>query len=157
MLIVEADAAGRVRIYPYDVYSGNFFPYVWKIDEAWNPESFTYTADRYKTQERPFFTPDAEIGITEISENGCKVTFTQAKTEHDYVDSYDIFVTDTADGLIKKHMNITSRYYLYDMPEKLSQSVQGLLPGHSYTVSVFANSFWNTRSEEPLTAEFSTL
>ncbi len=157
MLIVEADAEGRVRIYPYDVYSGNFFPYVWKIDEAWNPESFTYTADRYKTQERPFFTPDAEIGVANISEDGCEVTFTQAKTEHDYVDSYDIFVTDKADGLIKKHMNITSRYYLYDMPEKLSQSVQGLLPGHSYTVSVFANSFWNTRSEEPLTAEFSTL
>ena len=44
-LIVEADKDGRVRIYPYDIFTDNFFPYIWEIDEPWNPESFKYTDD----------------------------------------------------------------------------------------------------------------
>ncbi|NLA76368.1 MAG: metallophosphoesterase, partial [Clostridiales bacterium] len=43
MLIVEADEAGRVRVYPYDVLTGNFFPCTWKIDTPWDTDSFIYT------------------------------------------------------------------------------------------------------------------
>ncbi len=156
MLIVEADEAARVRIYPYDVLTDNFFPFVWEIDEAWNPASFKYTAQRYKTEEKPYFEKSADLAVSDITDSGCNIVFTQAKTEHEYVDSYDIFITDMADGLIKKHMNITSRYYLYNMPKTLSQSVQGLKAGHRYEVKIFANSFWNTSCDEPLKAEFTT-
>ena len=157
MLIVEADKDGRVRIYPYDVLTDNFFPFVWEIDEAWNPASFKYTAQRYKTEEKPYFSVDAGLVISDITADGCNITFTQAESEQDYVDSYDIFVTDISDGLIKKHLNITSRFYLYDMPKTLSQNIQGLKAGHDYEVKVSANSFWNTACDNPLTAKFKTL
>ncbi len=151
-LIVEADEQGRVRVYPYDVLSGSFFPYTWEIDEPWNPDTFKYTDSRYVTSERPSF-DSVQISIDNITADSCSVTFAQA-TGKERPDSYDIyFIAD--DGLIKRHLNITSRYYLYDMPQTLTEQVSGLESGTDYTVKIVANSFWRTNSE-PITARMRT-
>lgn len=53
-------------------------------------------------------------------------------------------------------MNITSRYYLSDMPAALTEHIDGLKAGTEYTIKIVANSFWRTRSDA-LTARFATL
>lgn len=152
-LIVEADAQGRVRAYPYDVLSSSFFPYTWEIDEPWDPDTFKYTDSRYVTAECQKF-ENAQISFDDITADSCSVTFTQASGS-ERPDSYDIyFITD--DGLIRRHMNITSRYYLSDMPQTLTERVSGLESGTDYTVKIVANSFWRTKSE-PITARMRTL
>ncbi len=148
-LITEADAEGRVRVYPYDVISGNFFPFVWKIDKPWDPMSFIYTDARYKTTDAPWFEENAKIEITDATPDGFTVVFDQAKTEKDYVDDYNIYVK-TEDGVIVRSAAIWSEYYFYDMPEKLSISFDNLKKGNKYYVEIYANSFWKTKSKQPL-------
>ena len=43
MLIVEADAQNRVRVYPFDILTNSFFPYIWKVDAPSDPSAFLYT------------------------------------------------------------------------------------------------------------------
>lgn len=144
MLIVEADAEGRVRIYPYDVLTDNFFPFVWEIDEPWNPDSFKYTDARYKTTDAPWF-ENAEITVSDITEKGFKVTFPQAKVKSEYVNDYKVVVKDS-DGVIVKTKKLWSEYYFYNMPETLSVDFNDLKSGTEYNVSVIAGSFWDTYS-----------
>ena len=154
MLIVEASADNRVRVYPYDVITGNFFPYVWKIDTPSEPSSFLYTDARYKTDIRPYF-DNAKLSFSDITPTSCKVTFTQAKIDEDSVDSYDILVRD-ANGDIVKQLNIWSEYYFYDMPEELSVDITDLDPDSDYAVNIYANGFWHNKSEGCLIATFKT-
>lgn len=149
MLIVEADEKGRVRIYPYDLITDNFFPFVWKIDEPWNPKSFIYTDDRYKTTDAPYFGDDAAVSITDICDNGFTITFDQAKTDKEYVNDYNVYVIRDEDGTTAALKNLWSEYYFYYMPERLSVSFDGLEKG-TYRVEIYAGSFWNTKSEKPL-------
>ena len=44
-------------------------------------------------------------------------------------------------------MNITSRYYLSDMPAALTEHIGGLKAGTEYKIKIVANSFWRTRSD----------
>lgn len=144
MLIVEADKDGRVRIYPYDVLTDNFFPFVWEIDEPWNPDSFKYTDARYKTTDAPWF-EDAELTVSEITDKGFKVTFPQAKVKSEYVNDYKVVVKEN--GVIVKQKKIWSEYYFYNMPKTLSVDFDDLKAGTEYDVSVIAGSFWNTYSD----------
>lgn len=152
MLIVEADAQNRVRVYPYDVLTGNFFPYIWEIDTPSDPSTFTYTNDRYKTTAAPHFAEDAEITVSNITENSFRVDFPQAIPEGDeYVNSYDIMIKN-ADGETVRQFSIWSEYYFYDMPETRGVDVTDLEADSEYTVEVRANSFWMTSSKENLKA-----
>ena len=155
MLIVEASEDNRVRIYPYDVITGNFFPYVWKIDTPSEPSSFIYTNERYKTDIVPYFDKNTKISFSDITPTSCKVTFSQAKIDEDYVDNYDILVRDS-NGDIVKQLNIWSEYYFYDMPEELSVDITDLDPDSNYAVNIYANGFWHNKSKDCLIATFKT-
>lgn len=153
MLIVEADENNRVRVYPYDVLTGNFFPYVWEIDTPSDPSTFTYTDQRYKTTAAPSFAEDAEIAISAVTDSSFRVDFPQANpAEGDkYVNSYDIIVKN-ADGETVRQFSIWSEYYFYDMPKTLGVDVKDLDADSEYTVEIRANSFWMTSSKENLKA-----
>lgn len=152
MLIVEADAEMRVRVYPYDLITENFFPMTWKIDSAWDPKSYLYTDARYKTTVAPYFEDDAKIIISDVTADGFKVTFDQAKTEDIYVDDYNVIVK-TSDGVIVRNTTLWSEYYFYEMPEKLSVEFNELSQKETYFVEIYAGSFWKTVSEKPLVSE----
>ena len=153
-LFVEADENGRVRVYPYDILTDNYFPYTWKIDEPWNPDSFIYTDERYKTTVKPYFDEHSKIEILNETENGFTVKFAQAKTDEDYVDDYKIVVTDK-DGVIVKQTAVWSEYYFYNMPEALEVTYDDLEKDTEYTVKITANSFWKTTSD-PIFAKAKT-
>ncbi len=151
MLFVEADAEGRVRIYPYDLITGNFFPFTWKIDSAWDVDSYLYTDARYRTEEAPWFEETAKAEISDVKENGFTVTFDQAKVKSEYVDDYNVYIKNS-DGVIIRNSTIWSEFYFYNMPEKLSVTFDNLESGE-YRVEIYANSFWKTRSKTPLRSE----
>ncbi len=146
-LIVEADENDRVRVYPYDVLTEHFFPYVWEIDEPWNPDSFKYTdAIRYKTTVTPRFKSDFKVDFSDVSENGFTVTFPQAEIDEDYVDDYIIKIYEKDSGLLVRQASMWSGYYLYNMPETLSCTFKELDSDTTYDVRIVAQSFWNTRT-----------
>lgn len=155
MLLVEADENGRVRIYPYDVLTDNFFPFVWEIDEPWNPESFKYTDARYKTDKAPYFPENTLLEVTDVNDKGFKLTFSQAKSDDEYVNDYKIVIKEKATGTIIKQSCLWSEYYFYNMPETLSITFDDLDSGKDYTVDIFAGSFWNTFSK-PVSTEVTT-
>ena len=155
MLLVEADENGRVRIYPYDVLTDNFFPFVWEIDEPWNPESFKYTDARYKTDKAPYFPENTLLQVTDVTDKGFKLTFSQAKSDDEYVNDYKIVVKEKATDTIVKQSCLWSEYYFYNMPETLSITFDDLDSGKDYTVDIFAGSFWNTLSK-PVSTEVTT-
>ena len=152
MLIVEADADMRVRVYPYDLITSNFFPMTWKIDSAWDVKSFLYTDARYKTTDAPWFEENAKAVISDVTDNGFTVTFDQAKTNDVYVDDYNVIVKNS-DGVTVRNTAIWSEYYFYDMPEKLSVTFDELRKNETYQVEIYAGSFWKTVSEKPLLSE----
>ncbi|MGN1315929.1 MAG: metallophosphoesterase [Acutalibacteraceae bacterium] len=156
-LIVEADRDGRVRVYPYDVFSGNFFPYIWEIDEPWNPDSFKYTDEiRYKNPATPYFTEDDKIDVQNVAKTGFTVRFPQAKIDEDYVNDYKIVITQKDTGIIVKQTVMWSEYYFCNMPDFLEYTFTDLKPETDYEIKIFANSFWKTTSE-PIFAEAKTL
>ena len=157
MTIVEADIEGRVRILPYDIITEQFFPEIWKIDTPWDPTTFTYTDQRYKTTLKPYFSSSATIEITAITKNSVTFIFDQASIDKEYVNSYDISIIREENGVTVRKISIWSEYYYSDMPKQLTQKIDQLESGVAYQISIRANSFWKTSSEKPLTTSFTTI
>ena len=154
---MEADKDGRVRVYPYDVFSDNFFPYIWEIDEPWNPDSFKYTDKiRYGNPAVPYFAEGDKIEVHNTTETGFTVKFPQAKIDEDYVNDYKIVITEKATGTIVKQTVMWSEYYFYNMPDFLEYTFTDLKPETDYEIKISANSFWKTTSA-PVFAEAKTL
>lgn len=157
MLIVEVDAENRVRVYPYDVLTGNYFREPWKIDKPSDPSSFLYTREiRMKNAADPYFEAGAKISIN-AGENSIEFEFPQARIDSDpFVNGYDVKIKNS-EGFIVKAISFWSEYYFYDMPKTMHEKVDGLESGKEYTIEINANSFWNTTSKKPLIASFKTI
>ncbi len=152
MTLVEVDADNRVRIYPYDIFTDNFFPMVWEIDQPWNPDSFKYTDARYKTDIVPYF-DNAQITVSDVTENSVNITFPQAKTEDYYVNDYRVVIKET--GVTIQNKVLWSDYYFYNMPETLTVPFDDLDANTEYEIEICAGSFWNAYSE-PIHSKFKT-
>ena len=149
MLLVEADAAGRVRVYPYDVLTEQFFPQVWKIDTPWDPDSFLYTdAKRFASAGRPAFASDAALTI-DAADTIAAVSFPQAKPGkgEDYVNAYLLIVKYADTGLVAKQIGVWSGYYFSDMPDTVSHTIDGLDPDTAYTIDVRPEGFFRNRGD----------
>ena len=151
-IIVEADAAGKVVIKPYDVITERFFGYEWTVETPWDPDSFTYTDERYLTDVRPYFALDAKLELT-VDGNSVNVKFDQAKIEEDRVNDYKVTVRRKSDNAIVKQVCFWSRYYLNDMPETIEQKITELEAGE-YIAEITAQGFWKNKSINKLCGEF---
>jgi hypothetical protein len=150
MLLVEADAAGRVRVVPYDILTDQPFPYVWEIPSAWEPSSFQYTnAKRRAAALPPYFPEGAALRV----ENNT-LAFDQAKAPRDYVNDYLVRVRRLRDGVLVKQLALWSHYYVIPMPEALSLPLEGLSPGEEYGVEITARGFWGNASANKLSGSF---
>jgi hypothetical protein len=147
MLIIEADCENRVRIYPFDILTENFFPLIWEIDEPSNPCSFKYTDKRYKTNNAPYFESDAKIIVEDSDSDSIDLILPQAKTDDIYVNSYDLVVKEKRSGTVVRQISFWSEYYFYNMPKTLSYGITELTPKTEYEILLYANSFWKTTSK----------
>ena len=150
--IVEARDDGSVLIRPFDVISGGFFGTDRLIEHPWEPSTFIYTDDRYRTADCPSFAADAALRVFSDEKKAYSVAFPQAKQEPERVDSYSLRLRSLSDGRIIRQSNVTSSYYLFHMPPRVEIPV-GQLPSGTYEATVCANSFWGT-SSAPLTLTF---
>ena len=147
-LLVEADEAGRVRVTPYDVLTDQPFPFLWEIDEPWNPDAFRYTAQKRRAQAQP---PYFEKEAAPRYEGGV-LTFDQARAPGEYVNDY--LVRLRHNGVIVRQIALWSDYYFIPMPDTLSVELAGLTPGAEYEVEITARGFWDNESANRLTGRF---
>ena len=148
MLIVEADAVGRVQITPYDILTDQPFPSAWKIPTPWNPASFQYTnMKRRAAALPPYFPPEANLRV-----EGNILTFDQAKARQDYVNDYCVRIRHG--DILVKQIALWSHYYVIPMPATLSVPLDGLTPGKEYEIEITARGFWENESENKLTGRF---
>jgi len=150
MLIVEADAAGRVRVVPYDIITDQPFPCVWELPSPWDPASFTYTNAKRRAAALPPYFPE---GATLRVENNI-LTFDQAAARQDYINDYRVRLRRVSDNVLVKQIALWSHYYIIPMPETLSLPLEGLIPGEEYEIEITARGFWDNESENKLTGRF---
>lgn len=144
-LIVEADADNRVMVRPYDILSGNFFNDGYLIEKPYDTGSFIYTDERCRCPEKPFFPADTKVEIRK-SEKGTEIEFSQGCGVNERIDSYTAVIKEKDTGRTVRQVNVTSSYYLYNMPENVCVSLGELRKG-KYTGELYANGFWNNSSD----------
>ena len=153
MLIVEADAAGCVRIVPYDLISNSPFSFAdgsieWEIDHPSEPERFRYTnTKRRAAAKAPWFPESAGFRV-----EGNVLTFNQAVAPQEYVNDYLVRVRNSH-GRIIRQAALWSDYYLVPMPETCSVGLGSLAPGE-YSIEITARGFWDNKSENQLLGSF---
>lgn len=145
MLIVEADAEGRVRVLPMDARSGKFLREGWVIEKPYDPDSFIYTDARYDRAERPTFPEDAVLSAV-FADGKLTVSVPQAMDGDERVPGYHVQVKDR-DGVIWRQFGFCSGYYLADMPPVAEYTVDFDAPAGEYTVICRAYSFFDKTSD----------
>ena len=145
--IVEVDERNAVRILPVDILTEQFFHDGYMIPTCWEPESFEFTASRSLTEAKPYFPADFSCSYTLSPEHILHITFPQAQTNGDRVNSYTL-VLRSSEGDILAQKKISSSYYRTAMPETLSLELPFDYAAGDYTLELFANGFWLTRSDK---------
>ncbi len=143
-MIVEVKEDNSVVIKPFDILSGKFFNEGYSVEKPWDPDSFIYTDARWNTNTAPFFAVDAEMRVERRGEL-LMIDFPQAVCVPERPDSYKIVIKCEPDGYIVKQLCVSSSYYIYNMPKSVHIEIPFERHGN-FSVSVTANSFWNTAS-----------
>ena len=148
-LIVEADIQKRVRILAYDLITESFFPQQWDIPASWEKSEFIYDSHRPGSECAPYFEKGAELVVSNVKDGGFDLTVPQAKIDAFYVNSYYVRITDEKARKVRT-VSFWSEYYFADMPETITQRIEGLEPGQYYEMEVWATGFWGRRSVNSL-------
>lgn len=144
-LIVEADAQNRVLVRPFDILSGRFFNDGYLIEKPYDVDSFVYTDERFRCPEKPFFPETTQVSVSN-TDGETAVEFSQGSGIHERIDSYTAVIKEKSTGRTLRQANVTSSYYLYNMPETIRISLGSLKAG-SYVGELYANGFWNNKSD----------
>ncbi len=165
-LFVEVDEANRVLIRPFNLLTDAFMKtpsttddpekeLKWLISDPTDPLSFAYTSARKKTASTPYFEDGDTASAEDAGEGKVTVSFPQAEDDV-CVYGYRITLTDTAhprDKGKKIVKEIYSEYYFEPRPETLSCTVEGLVPGTEYKVTVAPLNVW-LKEGAPLTLTY---
>ena len=152
--LVEADAAGCVRITPYDLITNRPFCAPILLGPVWDRDHFVCTPERPGSDSVPFFRAEDRLTVVSAGISAVTFHFPQAQSEMFCVNAYYATIR-TANGAVVKRESIWSGYYFNDMPSMIHWRIDGLEPGTPYTLTVEAESFWH-RLSAPLEASFTT-
>ena len=151
-LIVEVDAANRVRIRPFNILTEDFMKtpastddpekqLVWQIDAPKDKSTFAYTSARKKTARAPWFGEGDAISVEESAPTSMTLSFPQAQDDV-CVYGYRILFTESGQKKAAVVKEVYSEYYFEPMPERRTVTVEGLTPGTAYEVSVVPLNVW---------------
>lgn len=150
-LIVEVDAANRVRMMPYNILTNDFMrtpastdgdkQLIWQINDVRDKQSFAYTSARKKTDGAPWFEDGDAVSVDAATNGSVTLSFPQAEDDV-CVYGYRITLTNASDPKNVIVKEIYSQYYFEPMPERLSATVEGLVTGTVYNVSVTPLNVW---------------
>lgn len=152
--LVEADAAGCVRITPYDLITNRPFCEPILLGPVWDREHFVCTPNRPGVEAVPYFQATDRLTVVSAGSSAVTFHFPQAQTDAFRVNAYYASIR-TADGTEVKRESVWSGYYFNDMPPMMHWRIEGLQPGTTYTLTVEAESFWH-RHSAPLETTFTT-
>lgn len=155
-LVVEANGS-TVTIKNYDFLADQWIPQTWTFDVT---ETLPYTDTREASAKAPYFTEDAQVTVSEITDESAKVEFPQAKAAEnnvgDIVHSYRYDFVNKLTGEVDKTFKTWSEYYFQPMPDMISQVAPDLKPKTSYEVRIYAINAYQQESEGYLSAQFTT-
>ena len=150
-LIVEVHDDHSVTIKPFDILSGRFFNDGYFVETPWEPKSFIYTEERYKTACKPEFAANTLFDIF-YSDQKLHLVFDQALSIPERPDCYTVIIRSTSDGHVVKQATVPSSYYIFDMPAKKSIDLDFDEKG-AFTAELYAKGFWKNVSD-PLIRSF---
>lgn len=150
--IVDIDKDTNVEIQRWDTYGDVEILPRWTVKAPHDGSRFVYTSERTGGT-APTWDSSSAVKVSDVKDEGCTVTFPQAKDDenvHHYV------VELVQDGEVVATHSIFSGYYLNNrMPSTLTVRMEGIPNGATLTPRVKAlDSYKNT--SEPLTGEVFT-
>lgn len=142
MLLVEADASGRVRIRRLDVTAGDFFENDSYI--AWSEGENRLCVDGGARRNAvPYFAEDAAIDAS-VQDGNLHLSFPRAHCDGARVAAYRICLQNRGGNLIRQKYSVSDYRHL-----KQAETVRAALayPPDTETVSVYACGFYGEQSE----------
>lgn len=147
--IVQVNKDWNVEVQRWDTYRDEEILPRWNILSPHDGSKFVYTHDR-DGGEAPHWLSESKVTVSDIENEGCTVTFTQAKDDevvHHYV------VELVADGKVVATKRIFSGFYLNsEMPETLTVRFDGIPNEKTIVAQVKAVDSFN-KTSSPLAAE----
>lgn len=124
----------------------------WVLSLPLSTNTFTYTDDRVYSRTAPVFAANAEITVSDVTNNSFNIAFPSA-AHNDFVQRYNITVTNNETGVKEiSDFYVTDFYRDYtNMNPTQTYAAAGLASNTEYTVSVTAEESFGLKSE-PLTA-----
>ncbi|MBQ4321757.1 MAG: metallophosphoesterase [Oscillospiraceae bacterium] len=139
-LLVEADGEGNLRLLVLDPVAG-VVRKEYRIDRPWDPDAFTYTEDRAKTEATPEFAADADITVTR-KDGELSVTFPQAVGD---TVQYAVNLRRKDGSVLRRIVTFAKQIYACP-PETLTVDFGKTAPGE-YTVDVRPSAPFGTRGK----------
>ena len=151
-LLVEVDDQ-KVTIHRRDFHTNSWTGEPWVVELPAKKESFKYTEDRDK--EKPTFSQDAKLKLSNITETSVTATFPQA-VDNLLVHSYRLQAKEKATGKVKNQILAFSEFYRDPVPKELTFTLGGLEINMEYNIEVTALDSFGNESSAPLREEFET-
>ncbi len=148
---IEVDSDEVVTVHRMDFYRECEIKNPWVIDVN-DKENWQYTDARDTTP--PYFESDATATVSNITSDGCKVTFKQAKDDHTDVGHYKLELINSETGESDKTVTISSYYWQgSDTPEYNYWNVSGLSSDTEYVARLTAYDSFYTASSNVLESD----
>lgn len=152
---IEVARDNTVTVHRMDFYRKQDIKTSWVIDVN-DKENWRYTDTR--DADAPYFPQGATATVSEITQSGCRVDFTQAVDDTTDAGIYKMELVNTSTGQTEKTFTISSYYWQGDdKPSVNYWKVTGLDDGTTYKAVITAYDSFYQPSETTLeTAEFTT-
>ena len=148
---IEVGTDNKVTVHRMDFYREREFKQPWVIDVN-DKENWAYTDTR--DQVAPYFTEDAEVTVSAVTETGCRVDFTQAKDDETDVGHYDVEIVDTATNETVKKYTVSSYYWQGDQAPAVNYwNVSDLENATEYKAVITAYDSFYTASSNKIESE----
>lgn len=147
--IVELDNDWNIEVQRWDTYRDEEILPRWNILSPHDGSKFVYT-DARDGGEAPKWVAESSVTVTNVEDEGCTVTFTQA-TDDEVVHHY--IVELVCDGKVVATGKIFSGFYLNsEMPESLTVRMNGIPNDKTMFAQVKAVDSFN-KTSDPLKSE----
>ncbi len=156
---IDVTTDNKVKIYRIDLTSDTFIGEPWVIDLALGEEGFQYTSEVRSTYTAaPVFADGAAVTASDITNYSATIHYPTGavdSTGDNMIRRHMVTVTDKETGDVLVSQNYSASYEIVPQPTTLSQTIQNLDAGTTYTVTVTPETMYGVTGET-ITGEFTT-
>ncbi|MBQ8339455.1 MAG: metallophosphoesterase [Clostridia bacterium] len=151
--LIEVDAKHAIRVYIYDLFSDKLYGEPIYVGNVGDPSTYTFTAERANTAEKPYFAADAALTVPAITSDAAMVMIPQAICK-DSINNYRVELY-YGNSLVKTEYRLACAFLGGSAPKYIYAPFTGLDAGKTYTVKAYAVSPW-AKESAALTTTFKT-